>query len=554
MNKIREELNEVIEEDCVFYSASDSEENKIGTKNDSSNSVSFKEVSVNSNNSLNSKMQISLSKAKVQELLDSNMQATPKSSKLITAYFDLSKMKDFIEKENIEKSNSSMRLLLEKQHKFDLTYTHVDKFDKEEVEKNMAVLEQKRVNTEKMPINNKLIFNMNKEEEEYFKNFFSQEEKKNLLYFKKNFPAVPTNQKSNDDHLKNLFEIQNFVADTNIIWVAVINDNGKYIATGGKSGVLKIWTLDFNYEKVLQQRKLPKLIDETPFKTYKSHIEDIIDIAWSNKNENLLITGSFDKSVILWDITMPKYIRKFDHPGIISSVCFCPYDTEKENFITACSDKIIRVWSVSRKNVIDYINLQEYIISVSFFPSSSHIIAGCHNGKCSVFEFSPKLKYSFSFDCKNKVGKYSDGRKVNSIEFINKTQILVTTNDSRIRLVNSSDGKIIQKYRGCTNFEHPIRAKYDQMNDVVISASDDGYVYFWKKINSNDNNKNSDFEKMKPFENDKPMISFFATDNIHLIYFNIFKQFTKYVILKSVIINFSKQGLMQVVVNLISTE
>ena len=60
---------------------------------------------------------------------------------------------------------------------------------------------------------------------------------------------------------------------------------------------------------------------------------------------------------------------------------------------------------------------------------------------------------------------------------------MVTTNDSSIRLVNVNDGKIIQKYKGITNDEYMIRATFEEIYDLIICASDDGYVYVWKKIN-----------------------------------------------------------------------
>ena len=95
----------------------------------------------------------------------------------------------------------------------------------------------------------------------------------------------------------------------------------------------------------------------------------------------------------------------------------------------------------------------------------------------------PRLKYSYSFDCKNKSGKFSDGRKITNIEFLNMNLVLITTNDSSVRLVNVNDGKVIQKYKGLKNEEYMIRASFEEIYDLIISASDDGYTYIWKKIN-----------------------------------------------------------------------
>ena len=136
--------------------------------------------------------------------------------------------------------------------------------------------------------------------------------------------------------------------------------------------------------------------------------------------------------------------------------------------------------------MLDYINIQDYITSIAYFPSGESIAVGTQNGKCSIydckvknqkntfcfwflklinyflfFQIQTQLKYSYSFYCKNKIGKYSGGRKITSIEFINRNSLLVSTNDSRVRLVNVFDGKVIQKYKGLVNEEFMLKAYYE---------------------------------------------------------------------------------------------
>jgi hypothetical protein len=93
-----------------------------------------------------------------------------------------------------------------------------------------------------------------------------------------------------------------------------------------------------------------------------------------------------------------------------------------------------------------------------------------------------KIKYSYSFHLKNKKGGYSDGTKITNLEFLNNNTILATTNDSSIRLVNACDGKSLQKFKGLINEKSILRAFFEEIYDLVICSSDDGYVYVWKKI------------------------------------------------------------------------
>jgi len=71
------------------------------------------------------------------------------------------------------------------------------------------------------------------------------------------------------------------------------------------------------------------------------------------------------------------------------------------------------------------------------------------------------LKFDASFFCRNKYGRYSNGRKINNIEFTNNSNALITTCDSRIRLINIKEGNLLQKFKGHTNLNKFLKAHYE---------------------------------------------------------------------------------------------
>ena len=93
-----------------------------------------------------------------------------------------------------------------------------------------------------------------------------------------------------------------------------------------------------------------------------------------------------------------------------------------------------------------------------------------------------KLKYSYSFDVKDKKGTYSEGTKITNFDFIDNYNFLVTTNDNSIRLINGCDGKTSQKFKGCKNNKSILRSFYDDYQEYVISCSDEGGVHIWRKL------------------------------------------------------------------------
>ena len=63
---------------------------------------------------------------------------------------------------------------------------------------------------------------------------------------------------------------------------------------------------------------------------------------------------------------------------------------------------------------------------------------GLVNGECLIYDATQeKLKPIKSIACKNRRGKFSNGRKVTGIEFLTANIAMISTNDSRIRFINT---------------------------------------------------------------------------------------------------------------------
>ena len=158
--------------------------------------------------------------------------------------------------------------------------------------------------------------------------------------------------------LKNLYEIQIFKAEPEKIWVCKFSNDGKYFATGGNSGVLKIWEIlsysnSLNYYNLNNKNNIKEYLNffqEDAFKIYSEHNGDITDISWSNKNYNLLVSVSVDYKAILWNINLNNYVNIYQHNSIVASVSFFPYFNNNNNddiFITGGFDQKIRIWSIN---------------------------------------------------------------------------------------------------------------------------------------------------------------------------------------------------------------
>lgn len=77
------------------------------------------------------------------------------------------------------------------------------------------------------------------------------------------------------------------------------------------------------------------------------------------------------------------------------------------------------------------------------------------------------------------------GKKITNIHFIDNQFFLVSSNDNRLRILDISSYKILQKYKGNKNKHFFIRADYNADKEIIICGSEDEKTYFWKRAPNN---------------------------------------------------------------------
>mgnify|MGYP002625486751 FL=1 len=330
--------------------------------------------------------------------------------------------------------------------------------------------------------------------------------------------------KEQKKYLKTLMELQHFYIDDTAIRVIKISGDGKYLSAGvqcGKIILFEIIGYDYTKFEASYDRKnimdYLNFINQKPFKILNGHSQDVLDLEWSTFDHNLLLSCSMDKFVILWDISLSEEnckIQSFDHGNIVTCISFSP--TDKFIFASGCLDKFIRIWDFRdiidkfynnnnsnkdnqeigaqndikiidsemknlknlKKYIFQYFNIEEKITAISFYPTGDKIVIGTHNGKIIIYEIrADNCFYKASFNCRNRIGKNSMGKKITSIEFLNKNYSMISSSDSRIRLISMNDGKLVHKYKGFTNENSWIKSSIDYNYDIIITGSEDGFCY-----------------------------------------------------------------------------
>ena len=302
-------------------------------------------------------------------------------------------------------------------------------------------------------------------------------------------------------------------------------------------------------------------INETPYKTLSGHPNEILDLIWlqSNGKNIFMLSASLDL-VILWNINRPNNFitRKYFHRQTIS--CIALNQVYKNIFGTGCTDNIIRLWPISRtllglpkleknngENAPKQFYVQEDITTFNFFKDGNKAAVGTSKGKIFVFLIFPKINFEYKFECKNTFGK-----PIININFYSNYLCAISSLDSRIRLVNIENGKIVHKYKGHKIEQNKIKMNIDSCNDIILTGSENGYCYLYNIFNKeNDKIKNYNFEYFKiASSNDVINVVQTVSEKCYVNYFKKILSLTNKIILDSIIIIGNDKGEIKILINI----
>lgn len=146
----------------------------------------------------------------------------------------------------------------------------------------------------------------------------------------------------------------------------------------------------------------------------------------------------------------------------------------------------LRLWSIPDKSVAFTVTVPDLITSVAFTPDGRHSMAGCLNGMLNLYE-TDGLKSAGNIHVRSARGRNAKGSKITGIDSMvlpkddpeGAIKLLITSNDSRIRLYDLRDRSLEAKFRGNENTCSQIRATFSDDGKHVICGSEDRRAYIW---------------------------------------------------------------------------
>ncbi|KAJ5121502.1 uncharacterized protein N7515_009463 [Penicillium bovifimosum] len=269
------------------------------------------------------------------------------------------------------------------------------------------------------------------------------------------------------------------------VWALMFSKDGKYLAVAGQDRKVRVWAVISTPEEreesngdaeptPVDAQEPPRLnapvFQTKPVQVYEGHTGSILDLSWSKNN--FLLSSSMDKT----------------HSDFVTSIQFHPRDDRF--FLAGSLDTKLRLWSIPDKSVAFVTAVPDMITAVAFTPDGKYSIAGCLNGMLNIYD-TEGLKVSSQIHVRSARGRNAKGSKITGIDTMvmrkhdsqdeaeGDIKLLVTSNDSRIRLYDFHGRTLEAKFRGNENTCSQIRATFTHDGKHIICGSEDRRAYVW---------------------------------------------------------------------------
>ncbi|AVH66905.1 WD40 repeat-containing protein [Nostoc sp. 'Peltigera membranacea cyanobiont' N6] len=209
--------------------------------------------------------------------------------------------------------------------------------------------------------------------------------------------------------------------------------------------------------------------------TLEGHTNWIRSVAFSPDGE-ILVSGSDDKTVRLWNTTTGQFLRSLQgHKERVWSVAFSP---DGKTVASSSEDKTVRLWNVHTAECWKILEKHTHWVREVAFSPDGKILASGSSDRTVILWDAHTGNYIRTLE-----GQHT--ARVRTVAFSSDGKILASgSDDHTVRLWDIHSGKYLQTLPGHTQRVRSLAFSPEPNSRILASASEDHKVILWD-INAN---------------------------------------------------------------------
>jgi len=185
----------------------------------------------------------------------------------------------------------------------------------------------------------------------------------------------------------------------------------------------------------------------------RGHNHYVSSLAFKPDDPNVLVTGSWDKTVKLWDLSTSTCLSTMTgHFDRVNSVC---WNNDGTKLASGSDDSTVKIWNPATGECLWTVNVDGRVDSIDFAPCGNKLAVACNNfsgnGSFSVKIFS-KEGSTGNLVCQSTLRGHSE--PINSVAFSPDGQFIASCSgvghgrDISVRVWNAETGEQLWQLKG----------------------------------------------------------------------------------------------------------